>query len=224
MKKVLMIFACMALCASLASAVTCASLAGTDVNPSGNTTSVICTNGPLTFSSFAYANNLGDPSPIVSLSNPQPGNVGSDFFLGLNPNLLGPAAEDLHLIFLVSGANILQVSLNNSGGQLSSITEHVCSSAGGSTALQISNFEGSGDCTQLQGGLQVGVLTANDGVNVSENIIPTSNLWVWKDIGVASGGHNSAFTQDFLVPEPATLLLIGGGLAALGVIRRRKKA
>jgi hypothetical protein len=53
---------------------------------------------------------------------------------------------------------------------------------------------------------------------------PSTTIWVYKDIGVNSGGTLSNFEQNFntgSVPEPATMLLVGGVLCGIAAIRRR---
>ena len=235
MKKILIILACAVLSASLALAgpATCQSLAGTDVNPGGNTTSIVCVNGPLTFQNFMYSNNGGVPSPSITLTNPQPNaqgdgtdRIGSDYFLGLNPNLTGVATQDLHLIFLVTGG-ITQISLSDTTGTGGTgISETTCIGNATQTGAALSNFLSGTGCGALAGGSADGNLSVNDVLqqNAVENITPTSVLWVYKDINAPTGGHLSAFNEDFLVPEPATMLLIGGGLVLLGLVNRRKKA
>lgn len=200
------------------------SLAGADVNPNGNTVSITCGVGPLTFQNFAYTNNGNDSSPAVDLVNPQPASLPNDWVIGLNPNLIGDGTQDVLFAFeVVSSIPINGVGLFDSGSvPPSGIGEHVCDSSG-------VNFS-TGACN--------GALLASFGANdmnpsISASIAPSTDIWVWKDIDVGNDGHLSAFEQSYSTsvptlprtatsPEPTTMLLTAAGLLALGWRWRRR--
>jgi hypothetical protein len=224
---------------------TCLSLAGQDVNPGGNTTSITCTIGPFTFSNFTYsvASSVGAPTtPVITLtSDPNQGQlVGGFWDLVFNPNLGGGTDTDLHLNFTVTGP-VDGASLADAGF-LSTIQEKNC--VGGTLA---------GDGTGCNGSLATpGTLIWNTAVSDSQSSQCTgatgassnpaglsgppcsypvppgfdSSISVWKDINLnQTAGHISAFTEGFQagVPEPMTFSLMGAGLVGLGLLRRKLK-
>jgi hypothetical protein len=186
-----------------------------NVNPGGNTTSIGCSVGPVTFSNFAYVDATNDPGPVVSLTSTQfiPG---TSWGITLNPNLTGTPPQDIHLVFEVTSTVALSVvDLFNGGSPLSTIQERVCT---GGVSLA------TGACT----GTQLANISATAGqTSASASFTPSETLWIWKDIGTSANGSISSFTQNFLAtptPEPLSMALLGGGLFALGLARWRRSA
>jgi len=220
MKKTLLIVMCGFLFASLAGAVIlpCSSYNGADVKTI--TTGGGCTLGGLFFNNFNYQ-GTGNYTPgnfILTGENPPGGQPNVDS-LAFNP-AIGPGS-DVQFIFSVQGG-ALGADLTNNGTANSNIQEINCT--------VMVPLGGTQNCQQL-GGTVLWSTSANGG----QSAPPTGEffyaqgsqpvVWVWKDLNAnASGAQISAFTETFGVPEPTTLLLIGGGLAALGLVRRRKKA
>jgi hypothetical protein len=185
-----------------------ASLQGTDVS------GITCTSGPLTFSNFSYLNAANDPNPLITLVGTS--TSGSNYSITFSPNLSGTVTQDLHFTFEVTSTlPIIQVSGMN-GGVNSSIQETVCDA---SVILL------TGGCSDGQGGV-LGALVSNDQTDTTATLsTPSTAIFIYKDILVNSGGHNSAFTQDFLVssvPEPVSFSLMGIGLLGLGLLGRRR--
>ncbi len=127
--------------------------------------------------------------------------------------------QDIHFSYEVTAQNGLlvnSVDLTSSGNSLSSVLENVCS---------LGVDLGSGTCT----GILLGSLSAFG--NVSTPITtplspPTSDIFLWKDIGTQPGGLLSGFGQSYTVdtpvPEPGTLALFGTGLLGIAGLLRRK--
>jgi len=182
--------------------------------------SLTMTCGALTFSNF----------DLVS-STPSPGNIGKIDIIGLtydsatgevdmtlNPNLGASQVDDL--LFQVSGG-VTQLDLAV-GGNDATITERACS-----TSIPTS---GSGAFLCPSGTMlgQVSDYSNDPAAPVFSSSFPvTSPIYIVKDIGTGAGGSLSSFTESFEtnarghVPEPISLVLLGSGLLALGMFRRR---
>ncbi len=183
--------------------------------------------GGLTFSNFQVIPATGNPTPTVSLVSVD--NTSGSVNLSFNPNMSAPTgAEDIHLYYSVSGAAGQWQGIDLTvGGQNATIIERVCDAPIPSTGPQQNTCAGGG-------GTQVGQLVAYSqppGPNIQNASISSSasTLYVYKDIGVqanaltAGGGALTTFTQSWhaQVPEPASMLLLGAGFMALGLLRRR---
>jgi len=167
-----------------------------------------CSLAGLTFSNFsAQPASVPIFTPVVALVSAQV--VGSVAYLHFNPNLT--SGQDLWFYYQVS-PGALGVDLANGGAPQDSILERVCTAPYGPPH--------GNTCP----GNEVAVLVMSGG-QWGEVLFsgPQPRLYVFKDLLAGSGGHITSFTQSWHVPEPMTLSLIGVGLVALGLLRRRRK-
>jgi len=155
--------------------------------------------------------------------------VGNEIVASFDPNE-GAGITDVHLQFEVSGGLILGSDLALAmGDTLASISEANCSHNPSNDAALSGTTCGT---NYLNPNLVVATPDLKNGNPTSATQIyaggPVSNVWVWKDILISTaGGHDSAFTESFIipslsVPEPVALSLTGFGLLALAAIRPRR--
>ncbi len=176
-----------------------------------------CAFGPLLFDNFKITGVTNVANPLVTLgaiSAPSGG-----VLLEMSPNFAFTAGllQDLWLSYRVTASrgSITGVELANGGTSKSAIFERLCSS--GLTA--------GGVCAGGRA-VELAELRAAGGETDSETFSPQTAIWVFTDILAPSGEGISAFAQRYsvgsgsAVPEPVTLILIGSGLLALGIIRR----
>ncbi|MGE5567855.1 MAG: VPLPA-CTERM sorting domain-containing protein [Rhodospirillales bacterium] len=180
---------------------------GTDV-----TTISQCTIGPFVFSNFSVASALNMAGAQVGLSSAWYDSATGTYFLtfGTNFNLINPNSyRDVIFSYQITGPLYgIDGGLGGTGDR--SIAETVCSEP----------FVGTG-CSP-ESVLATLVLTPQTTIANAPLSGMSATYYVVKDISLAPGATLSDFTQSYHVPEPAALVLIGSGLIALGLLRRRK--
>lgn len=217
MSKILLV-GLVVLTASLASAVpTCVGTA--DVTTIGATGCNVLPNTSLLFSNFSISVSGGFLPTIVGLTSlAGTGVVGSEVNLGFqfNANFSNNTdTGDLLIFYQVTGGLIgVDTSIQGApivqGGQVS-VIETVCTVAFVNGSCQ------SGPVYTL-------VATSLDGSFASNSVaLPgLQTVFIKKDVSF-SGATTSEFTNSQLVPEPATLSLLGLGLLGAGFLGRRKR-
>jgi hypothetical protein len=202
-----------------------------------------CTIGDKTFSNFAYTDSafggaLAVPSDGVTVSTMGPSgeavlstDIGLQFSAGWNAPALGTTDSDISFVVSVTGGGPLMIK--DAGlAQVSSVTAN--GSASVSEDACTPGFVTPGvPCNPSTG--TITVLTFDSGgTNIlrSANTLfaPTGSISVSKDISVTGGttgqAHLSVVQDTFsqtAVPEPASMMLVGGALFGVGLIRRRSK-
>jgi hypothetical protein len=222
MNKTLVLFAALVLAASIAVATPTFCTAETLDNYLA--TGFSCEIDNLLFSNFTYSDTANATSPIPStavnvIPITTPGDEGLEFTAGWSVST--PAEEDSVIGFIVSTVNdadtidSLDLEFNGhyTGTGTSGVTENYCE--GGLLT----------SCPTTVG--QIAVTNPPTVLSItSEEFTPVNTLQVSKDIVVSSGSEGTASISDLnntygQVPEPGTLGLLGGGLVALGLVRRR---
>jgi hypothetical protein len=209
MKRILIMFALALAVAGMASAAAVC-LNGDNVLAA----SFSCSVGGLTFSNFS-AINAGSPVWSNQINIVTVVSTGGVMKLEFNPNMA--ASQDIHFYFQVSGAPILGAFLADGGAASSHIYERICGNG------IVNPAGGDNSCT---GGIgnQLAELYA-DGGGPSSTVMfaaPDSSIWIYKNIAAGSA-ELSSFTEGFVIPEPMTFVMLGSGLLALGLVRRRRR-
>lgn len=199
-------------CAGIAGATPACTIGPISVDPS---TSFAC--GGLDFSDFSVMAAAPGTVPTVTLVSSQATN--DDVVLLFNPALNGATGhQDLFLYFTISGGPIADLHVTV-GGTGATVEETACS------APTVNNVCTEGTRIANFAGFSPPNGTATAGLE--KPIIGTT--YVFQDIGVESGGSLESFTDRFQissggeskVPEPASILLIGGGVLAFCFVRRK---
>jgi PEP-CTERM motif len=187
--------------------------------------------GGLTFSNFNVIPAGGFRSgvtPTVDLVTVD--FSGGSVNLNLNPNMTAPSgSQDIHFYYQVSGpATGVDLAL---GGVNATVIERVCSQPIASSGAMANTCPSGSSLANFV------AFSTPPGPNTASVTFPSgsgSSFYVYKDLGVTAGqlspggGALTSFTQSWetgggggQVPEPASMLLIGSGFIALGMLRRR---
>jgi hypothetical protein len=162
----------------------------------------------LLFSNFSVVNAGNVPNPSMNLvsANSSGGYVNLNF----NPSLAAQSgAVDVWFYFTVTGGiNGIDLTVAGING---SINDFACATP------FVSNVCESGDLASMI------VFSGNSQAESFPNDVFQSPVYIYKNILVQGPGELSSFTQSFHIPEPISFVLIGSGLLALGLLRRKVK-
>ena len=213
---VLLAFSLLSLSVASASPLPCTISTGVD-NPVTSGTVIMC--GGLTFDNFQVLHATGGAAGTIDILSAGLDAAG-EIDLTFNPNL-GPS-QDEQLLFAVWGG-ITQIDMSVAGN-LASITERACANA-------IPTMGDFADLCTNAAGTAVAAPLAQISVDSNESAVSgtftgTSPVYIFKDIQTEDpNGQLTEFTQTFQpsVPEPVSTVLLGSGLLALGLLRRKSR-
>ena len=213
---VLLAFSLLSLSVASASPLPCTISTGGD-SPVTSGTVIMC--GGLTFDNFQVLHPTGGAAGTVDILSAGLDAAG-EIDLTFNPNL-GPS-QDEQLLFAVWGG-ITQIDMSVAGN-LASITERACANA-------IPTMGDFADLCTNAAGTAVAAPLAQISVDSNESAVSgtftgTSPVYIFKDIQTEDpNGQLTEFTQTFQpsVPEPVSTVLLGSGLLALGLLRRKSR-
>jgi hypothetical protein len=161
------------------------------------------------FDNFSVSDNNPAVVSVIGINGAFSGGPDNVLRFTVSPAAPPAGGIDILLGYRVSGLLGADIELGNYSG-LPSVTETVCA---------VEPVMGICPAEQV-----LARIAASHAGPYGEAYFPlTSPVWIMKDINIPFGSTMSDFANSHAVPEPVTLSLIGFGLFALGLLRRRLK-
>ncbi len=180
------------------------------LNPDG------CYLDGLTFDNFVVSDNRPDVVSVIGINGALSGILGNNVILRFTVSPSSPPAGGVDIILgyrVLGGLIGADVQLGSYSG-LPAVTETVC-------AVDPQTPENMGICPA--GDVLARLAASHSGPYGVASFPRTNPVWIIKDINIPFESTMSDFANSHAIPEPVTLSLIGAGLFAIGLLRRRLK-